>query len=50
MVFRKSLTRELTFTALGVFVVLLAIILSTQAINLLAVRPKGKLPTKPSLR
>ncbi|WP_293765517.1 LPS export ABC transporter permease LptF [uncultured Aquitalea sp.] len=42
MVFRKSLTRELTFTALGVFVVLLAIILSTQAINLLGRAAEGQ--------
>ena len=43
MVFRKSLTRELTFTALGVFVVLLAIILSTQAINLLGRAAEGQI-------
>ncbi|MBV8679460.1 MAG: LPS export ABC transporter permease LptF [Aquitalea sp.] len=43
MVFRRSLTRELTFTALGVFVVLLAIILSTQAINLLGRAAEGQI-------
>ncbi|OHX11531.1 LPS export ABC transporter permease LptF [Chromobacterium sphagni] len=43
MVFQKSLTRELTFTALGVFVVLLAIIVSTQAINLLGRAAEGQI-------
>jgi len=43
MVFRKSLTRELTFTALGVFIVLLAVILSTQAINLLGRAAEGQI-------
>ncbi|CUA84338.1 Lipopolysaccharide export LptBFGC system, permease protein LptF [Gulbenkiania indica] len=42
MVFHKSLTRELTFTAVGVFVVLLAILLSTQAINLLGRAAEGR--------
>ncbi|OWY40182.1 LPS export ABC transporter permease LptF [Xenophilus sp. AP218F] len=43
MVFQKSLIRELTFTALGVFVVLLAIIVSTQAINLLGRAAEGQI-------
>lgn len=43
MVFQKSLTRELTFTALGVFVVLLAIIVSTQAINMLGRAAEGQI-------
>ncbi|POZ63460.1 LPS export ABC transporter permease LptF [Chromobacterium alticapitis] len=43
MVFQKSLTRELTLTALGVFVVLLAIIVSTQAINMLGRAAEGQI-------
>ncbi|AXE32276.1 LPS export ABC transporter permease LptF [Chromobacterium phragmitis] len=43
MVFQKSLTRELTLTALGVFIVLLAIIVSTQAINLLGRAAEGQI-------
>ncbi|MBV8046337.1 MAG: LPS export ABC transporter permease LptF [Paludibacterium sp.] len=41
MVFFKSLTRELTFNAVGVFIVLLAILVSTQAINLLGRAAEG---------
>jgi lipopolysaccharide export system permease protein len=41
MVFRKSLNRELTMTAIGVFVVLLAILVTTQAINLLGRAAQG---------
>jgi len=43
MVFQKSLIRELTFTAIGVFVVLLAILASTQAINLLGRAAEGQI-------
>lgn len=43
MVFFKSLTRELTLTAIGVFVVLLAILVSTQAINLLGRAAEGQI-------
>lgn len=43
MVFYKSLTRELTLTAIGVFVVLLAILVSTQAINLLGRAAEGQI-------
>lgn len=42
MVFQKSLTRELTFTAVGVFVVLLAILVTTQTINLLGRAAEGR--------
>lgn len=41
MVFYKSLTRELTFTAAGIFVVLLAVLVTTQAINLLGQAAEG---------
>jgi len=41
MVFYKSLTRELTFTAAGIFVVLLAVLITTQAINLLGQAAEG---------
>ncbi|MDF0604801.1 LPS export ABC transporter permease LptF [Neisseriaceae bacterium TC5R-5] len=41
MVFQKSLTREFTFTALGVFTILLAVIASTQAINMLGRASEG---------
>lgn len=43
MVFYKSLIRELTLTAIGVFVVLLAILVSTQAINLLGRAAEGQI-------
>lgn len=43
MVFQKSLTRELTLSALGVFIVLLAIIVSTQAVNLLGRAAEGQM-------
>ncbi|GGY19193.1 LPS export ABC transporter permease LptF [Paludibacterium paludis] len=43
MVFQKSLTRELTFTAIGVFSILLAILVSTQAINLLGRAAEGQI-------
>ncbi|AXK40006.1 LPS export ABC transporter permease LptF [Crenobacter cavernae] len=43
MVFHRSLTRELTFTAVGVFVVLLAILLTTQTINLLGRAAEGRI-------
>jgi len=43
MVFFKSLTRELTLTAIGVFVVLLGILVSTQAINLLGRAAEGQI-------
>lgn len=43
MVFQKSLTRELTLTAIAVFAVLLAILVSTQAINLLGRAAEGQI-------
>ncbi|BAK76541.1 permease, YjgP/YjgQ family [Pseudogulbenkiania sp. NH8B] len=43
MVFQKSLTRELTFTAVSVFVVLLAILVTTQTINLLGRAAEGRI-------
>jgi lipopolysaccharide export system permease protein len=43
MVFFKSLTRELTLNAVGIFVVLLAILVSTQAINLLGRAAEGQI-------
>ncbi len=46
MVFNKSLTRELTFTAIGVFSVLLAILVSTQAINLLGRAAEGQIASE----
>lgn len=41
MVFYKSLTRELTFTSAGIFVVLLAVLVTTQAIKLLGRAAEG---------
>lgn len=43
MIFYKSLTRELTLTAIGVFTVLLAVLISTQAINLLGRAAEGSI-------
>jgi lipopolysaccharide export system permease protein len=43
MVFFKSLTRELTLNAVGIFIVLLAILVSTQAINLLGRASEGQI-------
>lgn len=42
MVYKKSLTKELTYTAIGIFVVLLAILTSTQSINLLGRAAEGR--------
>ncbi|MXR37805.1 LPS export ABC transporter permease LptF [Craterilacuibacter sinensis] len=42
MVFRKSLTRELTVTSIGVFLVLFAILLTTQTINMLGRAAQGR--------
>jgi lipopolysaccharide export system permease protein len=41
MLFQKSLTRELTYTSIGVFSILLAILLSTQTINMLGRAAQG---------
>lgn len=43
MVFQKSLIRELTVTAAAVFIVLLAILVSTQTINLLGRAAQGRI-------
>lgn len=43
MIFNKSLTRELTLTAIAVFIVLLAILVSTQSINLLGRAAEGQI-------
>lgn len=43
MLFKKSLTRELTYTSIGVFFILLAILLTTQTINLLGRAAEGRL-------
>lgn len=43
MVFYKSLTRELTFTAAGIFIVLLAVLVTTQSINLLGQAAEGRI-------
>ena len=43
MLFRKSLTRELTYTSIGVFFILLAILLTTQTINLLGRAAEGRI-------
>lgn len=42
MVYKKSLIKELTYTAIGIFVVLLAILTSTQSINLLGRAAEGR--------
>lgn len=42
MLFRKSLTRELTTTSIGVFLVLFSILLTTQTINLLGRAAQGR--------
>lgn len=44
MIFRRALLREFSQTALGVFIALIAILLTTQAIRLLAEAAGGKLP------
>ncbi|SCK25219.1 LPS export ABC transporter permease LptF [Vogesella sp. LIG4] len=41
MLFRKSLNRELTYTSIGVFSILFAILLSTQTINMLGRAAQG---------
>ncbi|WP_246210751.1 LPS export ABC transporter permease LptF [Vogesella oryzae] len=41
MLFQKSLSRELTYTSIGVFSVLFAILLSTQTINMLGRAAQG---------
>ena len=46
MIFNKSLTRELTVTAFGVFTVLLSLIMSTQAIKLLGYAAEGQIANK----
>lgn len=43
MLFKKSLTRELTYTSIGVFFILLAILLTTQSINLLGRAAQGRI-------
>lgn len=43
MLFQKSLTRELTYTSIGVFFILFAILLSTQTINLLGRAAQGRI-------
>ncbi len=43
MLFQKSLTRELTYTSIGVFSILLAILLSTQTINMLGRAAQGRI-------
>lgn len=43
MLFRKSLTRELTFTSVGVFLILLSILLTTQSINMLGRAVSGRI-------
>ena len=42
MLFRKSLTRELTTTSIGVFLVLFLILLTTQTINMLGRAAQGR--------
>ncbi len=43
MIYIKNLTKELTYTAIGIFVVLLAILVSTQTINLLGRAAQGRI-------
>lgn len=43
MLFQKSLTKELTYTSIGVFFILLAILLTTQSINLLGRAAQGRI-------
>lgn len=42
MIYKRNFIRELSFTAVGVFVVLLAVLVSTQAINLLGRAADGR--------
>lgn len=42
MIYQRNFIKELTFTAVGIFVVLLAILVSTQAINLLGRAADGR--------
>lgn len=42
MIYRQNFIKELTFTAIGIFVVILAILVSTQAINLLGRAADGR--------
>lgn len=46
MVFYKSLTRELTFTAAGIFIILLAVLVTTQSINLLGQAAEGHIASE----
>ena len=43
MLFQKSLNRELTYTSIGVFLILFAILLSTQTINMLGRAAQGRI-------
>ena len=42
MIYRQNFVKELTFTAIGIFVVILAVLVSTQAINLLGRAADGR--------
>ena len=42
MIYQRNFIKELTLTAIGIFVVLLAILVSTQAINLLGRAADGR--------
>lgn len=42
MIYQRQFIKELSFTAVGVFVILLAILVSTQAINLLGRAASGR--------
>ncbi|HFB2477695.1 TPA: LPS export ABC transporter permease LptF, partial [Neisseria gonorrhoeae] len=42
MIYQRNLIKELSFTAVGIFVVLLAVLVSTQAINLLGRAADGR--------
>ena len=42
MIYQRNFIKELSFTAVGIFVVLLAVLVSTQAINLLGRAADGR--------
>ncbi|WP_434777290.1 LPS export ABC transporter permease LptF [Neisseria sp. Ec49-e6-T10] len=42
MIYRKSLIKEVTYTAIGIFIVLFVILVSTQSINLLGRATEGR--------
>ena len=47
MTYQRNFIKELTYTAIGIFIVLLAILVSTQAINLLGRAASGRVRVSP---